>query len=227
MKVTRNPKLAAELLAEMTAANAEDRSQQHPSVSDLVYCLTKSWWNYKATNDGTKQPKLSEKTQVYFLIGLGLERSLLGSRKQNPTSGQRDGIWFHADAFSDDVLIELKSTRGSKKKYDEGDFPLGYIRQCKSYCVALGVREVDLAVVFVIPAEFEVYHIEFSEPELWEHWQWMQKRKAVWDMAVGSGVEPESFKYNEEFECRSCEYKLICDLRTSLRSIGIEPATEA
>lgn len=213
MKVQPNPGLVTELLREFwkdIKLGDEDRINMHPSVTDLIGCLTKSWWDVRA------QLEPDDKAKMFMLIGLGLEKSLLVSHRDGVSKGSKDGVFFHSDSWQGGRLLELKSTRGSKKKYDEGDFPERYLRQIKSYCVEHGVREVDLAVIFVIPAELTVYHIEFSELELHSHWKWVLARKAVWDQAVEENQAPPSFQTNEEWECKGCVYKLICDTRKAL-----------
>lgn len=232
-----NSLLKEELLDEVVAEQAEDRTGQHPSTTDLISCLTKNYYKYLSRkDDDSNWPGLNTQTKIYYLVGLGLERALLTGRRSydssdglqpdgsspgeaNNQSGQVDGIWYHVDLFADNHLLELKSTRASKKKFDQGDFPIMHIRQMMTYCVAKGVTEIDYAVLFLIPGEFEVYHITFSQEELDQHWAWMLSRKTVWDKAVETEAEPTPFVYNEPWECSlggGCEYKLMCTLKSSM-----------
>lgn len=227
MRVTRNPELATELLDEMWAEYSEDRTGQHPSASDLHFCLTKTWLDWKATVEtDTPSPALNQGTKVMYLIGLGLERSLLIKRRTgaNPT-GEHDGIFWHADLMQDGHLLELKSTRANKKKFDAGEFPLMHVRQMKTYCVANGVSSCDYGVVFVIPAEFEVYHLEFDADELATHWMWMKERKTVWNLSTHLDKPPTPFSHNEAWECKigdGCRWQLFCTLHASARPRAME-----
>jgi len=210
MIVSKNDALAAKLLDEMVAEKLEDRTGQHPSVTDLLRCLTQSWW------DAHRKLEHGKKKEVFFLIGIGLERSILAARKQNPTAGETEGIYWHVDD-NDDGLIEVKSFRGNIRKVElpDGGFALPdyYVEQVKSYCVMLGVSSVDLGIIYIIPAEFEVYHIEFEAMELAFHRRWLHSRRDVWNQAEAIGKAPESYKHNKDWECKDCQYKLLCETR--------------
>jgi len=201
-----NDQLTEDLLDELMEEIDEDRTDMHPSVTDLINCLTKSYF------DNLQKLPLTTKTKVFFFVGLGLERALLLKRKGIPTYGKTEGIHWHVDSL-DHGLLELKSTRAGKKRHLEEDFPWRYMAQVKSYLKATGNTEVDLAVVYLIQADFQVYHLTFTQDEIDDHWFWMQSRKAVWDKAIEDKEAPESFKWNQEWECKDCQYKIICDLR--------------
>ena len=215
MEVTRNDALAHTLLAEMFEEINENREGMHPSVSDLIGCLTKSYYDTEPDNAF----ELTDKTKLYFLIGLGLERALLVKRKETPIYGEHEGIHWHVDSL-DGGLIELKSTRANPSKGMDG-VSERWLRQIKSYLRANGLREVDLAIVYLIQPDFTVYHLSFSDFELDVHWQWMQYRKDVWNVAKETKTPPKAFQWNEgasptSWECSSCQYKLICELNGSL-----------
>ena len=210
LQVSKNDALASKLLDEMVEEKLEDRTGQHPSVTDLLRCLTASWW------DAHRKVEHGKKKEIFFLIGIGLEKSLLAARKQNPTAGETDGIYWHIDD-NDDGLIEVKSYRGSLKKVEQADgsfqLPDYYVQQVKSYCVMLGVNQCDLGIIYIIPAEFEVYHIEFDDLELGLHRRWLMARRDVWLVAEAKDKAPESYKHNQDWECRDCQYKLLCQTR--------------
>lgn len=209
MKVQINDQLANATLDELMAEIDEDRSGMHPSVTDLVYCLTKSYFNLH------QKAKHTRKVKVFFLVGLGLERALLVARKKVETYGENEGVHYHVDS-RDEGLFELKSTRASKKKMDEGDFPEAWLKQTKSYLNLLGGNQVDLGVVFLIPGEFEVYRLTFDERELEENKLWLLSRRDEFNRAVEFGDPPESFKWNQDWECGDCQYKIVCQMRTGL-----------
>src|SRR3990167_11501836 len=114
MILTRNEPFEDELLAEMYQAMFDpDRSQ--PSVTGMIYCLTKTYWNNTLTATGL--PPASRRTLLLMTTGLGLEKVMLFGR-QNASSGITDGISWHFDHIGTDGsgFIEFKSTRISSKK---------------------------------------------------------------------------------------------------------------
>lgn len=209
MKIQVNDRLAETTLDEMMAEIEEDRTGMHPSVTDLVYCLTKSYLNRFSP------AKFSRRTKTFFFIGLGLERALLVARKKQETYGESLGIHYHVDS-RDEGLFELKSTRASKKKMDEGEFPESWLKQIKSYLNLIGGNTVDLGVVFLIPGEFEVYRLTFEARELEENQWWLLSRRDVYNAAVENEEVPEPFKYNQDWECADCQYNIFCKLKTGL-----------
>ncbi len=208
--VRPNDELTSKLLTEMMEGISEDRSAQHPSVTDLIDCLTKTWYNSEVGS----ALEFTDQTKVFFLVGLGLEEALLTRRKQMPVSGKYEGVFFHVDSL-DGGLIEVKSTRASVTK-TEGQFPDRWMKQIKSYAVTTGVHFLDVAVVYIIPGEFKVYRVEFDGIELQVHWEWMKHRRDVWLQAKENNQPPEAFKWNEEWECKGCQYKILCELRSSM-----------
>lgn len=206
MRVTKNDRLAQTLLSEMMDEINENREGQHPSITDLIDCLTKTFYN-------TYSPvEHSEKTKLYFLIGLGLERSLLIKRKGQPTYGETEGIHWHVDSV-DEGLLELKSTRKNPKQGEEG-WSERWLKQIKGYLRAIGENEADLAVVYLIQPEFHVWRITFDKLELDIHWNWLQQRRAVWETAKATNIPPKAFTYNESWECEGCQYKVLCDIKS-------------
>lgn len=182
----------------------------HPSVTDLIGCLTKSYYDTEPTNH--LEP--NDKTKLFFTIGLGLERNLLVLRKETPIYGETDGIHWHVDSL-DGGLIELKSTRANPNK-GEGGISDRWQRQIKSYLKANNLREVDIAVIYLIQPEFIVWHITFDQWELDTHWEWMKQRRDVWNEAKATRTPPQAFRWNEEWECKECPYKILCELNSSM-----------
>lgn len=207
--IQENTHLTSKLLAEMMENISEDRSAQHPSVTDLIDCLTKTFYN----SEMGSALEYTDQTKAFFLIGLGLESALLARRKEQPVYGEKDGIHYHVDSL-DDGLIEVKSTRASVKNTEAG-MSERWLRQIKSYAVTTGRQHLDVAVVYLIPGEFKVYRVVFEPVELEVHWQWMQHRRDVWNQAKLTQTPPEAFKWNEDWECKGCQYKMICDMKAA------------
>lgn len=201
--------LEDKLLDEMMEEIEEDRTAMHPSVTDLIDCLTKTYYNAQSA-----RPPHTKRTKLYFLIGLGLERALLVKRKGEPTYGVTEGIHWHVDSL-DEGLIELKSTRANPNKGEDG-FSERWLRQIKSYLSAIGQGTVDLAIVYLIQPEFAVYRLTFDQHELDMNWSWMKLRRDVWNRHQEEGTSPKAFTYNEDWECRDCAYKLICETKSRM-----------
>lgn len=208
MRVQLNDQLTTELLDELMHDIEEDRSGQHPSVTDLISCLTKSYYNI---HHGRIEH--TTKTKIFFVVGLGLERALLAFRKEEMLVGQYDGIWYHVDS-RDKGLVEMKSTRASKKKHLEGDFPESWILQMKSYCKALGELAVDLVVIYIIQADIQTYRLTFTQEEIDEHWEWMKGRRDILSKAIEKSEAPTAYMYNQDWECKDCQYAIVCEQRT-------------
>jgi len=193
----------------------ENREGQHPSVTDLIDCLTKTYYDSEPSN----HLEINNKTKLYFLIGLGLERSLLVSRKKLPIYGVTEGIHWHVDSL-DEGLLELKSTRISPKNAPD-NFSQRWMKQVKSYLVANGLKECDLAVIYLVQPEFVVWHLAFDSMELDIHWEWMKRRRDVWNEAKTTRVPPKAYEWNAEggpnsWDCKECSYKIICELNKGM-----------
>ena len=210
MYFTRNDQLSDELLDEMMEDDREDRSAMHPSITDLMYCLTKTMYDSQADRAGhTRQ------TKVYFLIGLGLERALLVRRKNDPTYGETDGIHWHVDSI-DKGLFELKSTRIDPKKAAAGDFNERWLKQIRGYLGATGRTSADIGIVSLIQAQFDVYRLVFEQAEIDAEWDWFKERRDIWNFWKGQDKVVPPYTTNESWECKDCAYKLICQTRSRL-----------
>lgn len=212
MQVTKNDQLAHELLTEFSAKYAEDRSGQHPSVGDLIRCVTRSFYDMHQPVETTDQ------TKVYFLIGLGLEEAILGQRQQLKRNGAYDGVYYHLDSL-DSGWFELKSTRISSAPRKDGSSPGGAegylqhgfaLRQFLSYAKTQGLTELDLGIVWLVQGGFDVYHVTFTQEEVDTNWEWIQIRRDVFNQAMTDGVAPKAFTWNEDWECNGCQYNMLC-----------------
>lgn len=206
MLVTKNEQLAEQLLDELMEEINEDREGMHPSVTDLIGCLTRSYYDAQ-----TSKAAHTTKTKLYFLIGLGLERALLVKRKGVSTYGVTEGVHWHVDSI-DHGLLEMKSTRANPARGSDG-FSERWLKQIKSYLKATGGLDCDLVIVYLIQPAFEVFRLSFTQVEIDTHWAWMMKRKWVWEEHQNLGTSPKAFTYNEPWECRDCAYKLICETK--------------
>ena len=227
MKLTRNEQLETELLKEIDDSMVDDDRSQ-PSVSGMIYCLTKT---YNENNlvlpdeNGKKDSRHTKEQTLLFITGLGLERVILSGR-QIAEKGSTEGIQWHVDHLNTDTdkFIEVKSTRGSSKKSD--DISEGWRKQILAYFYVSGITEGDLAILHLMGAysppfpEFIVWHIEATQQEVDENWAWIKNRAEIYESAVNSGVAPTPFKYNMDWECRNCSWKSLCDAKSILGGMG-------
>ena len=207
MEISRRETFEEVLLNEMML-EVLDNTRTHPSVTDLIYCLTKNWLNAKRT----KPQQLSRQTKLFFAIGLGMEDNMLKQRKNVLASGVYNGVSYHADSI-DDELVEFKTTRTNPAKYPEG-IPLHHLRQMMTYLKAVGKTRVMYSVLFLIQADLHVYELTFTQEEIDKNWEWIELRKQVWEEADRTLQAPESFKHNESWECLRCDFKTLCTART-------------
>ena len=231
MHAVRNEGLGDKTLALLWASmnENENRTNQWPSVTVLISCLTKAY--YDRQRKAITQPP--RRQLMLYATGLAIEKVLLGD-KQMPTSGSLNGIWYHTDSVTDygTTLDEVKSTRLSMSKDYTQLFP-GWHRQLLSY---MKVSDVNTSTVLVLHLmgnyqppfpDLRVYSIECEQAEIESNWQWMLDRKAILDNAIATNIAPMQYKYRLEdwihdgaewdelkwSECSDCPYAAICDLR--------------
>ena len=204
MKFVRNELLEDQLLNELME-EIKDPSRGHPSVTDLIYCLTKSYYRLEYPDFAP-----SRKTKLFFVIGLGLEKALLRDSK-HPKEGIYESVYYHIDSLDYLNVTELKSTRAKQRTPDE--FPGKWLQQHMSYCKTQGVTMGDFAVIYPIPPELICWTVSYTQNEIDANWLWVQERKAIWDKAQQDKEVPTPFKYNEDWECVSCEFLMLCQAK--------------
>jgi len=208
MRYTRFHGFENTILDEMMEEIKEERKQ--PSVTSLIYCLT------KGQLDQQYGANPSRTTKLYFTIGLGLERNLLVGRKKELANGELEGISYHIDSLDNDMLVELKSTRmsTSTKEWAEEYFPEripeGWSKQLKAYCKVTNRLDAYLVVLHIIQPEISCWALEFSQEEIDENWAWLISRRDSWNYFAKSNLLPPPYQYNMGWECANCSYNLIC-----------------
>ena len=206
MEWRENPALADHLLSLI----AEDMklNKPLPHVTELIYCLTRSWM------DRFEPLPLTAKETCLFSIGVGLGDVLLVPHRQE-VSGKLEGIHYSIDFMTTSEGQmgppgELKSTRISIKK-DPADFSSGWKKQLLAYMKTANSLTATYAIMYVIPAMFKAWEVAATQEEVDANWTWLQARKVQYMDFIGRREKPTPFKYNEDWECKSpCRYLLVC-----------------
>ena len=195
-----------------------------PHVTELIYCLTRSWYNRK------KPLPPTPKETMLFAVGVGLEQVLLKQHRQHigccnsnpaPCPGY-DGIHYDIDFLDyEEETGELKSTRISSASFIER-MPETWKKQVLSYL------KVRARTLIILPAMHLMgdYKPPFPDLRVWKgvatqeeidtHWEWMVMRRDIYLDAMERDEPPKQFTYQEPWECDNCAYKLLCDARQSM-----------
>jgi len=214
MKATRDDGYTDAIIDEMMAGFDDGREGMHPSVTDLIYCLTKGWYNTRP-GGGAGHGK---QTKVFFLIGLGTEQALMSKVGGNKPAGVYEGVFYHIDRVTGDVMDELKTTRKSLKGYED-KVPQNHLQQIQGYLKTQGLLKCKYTVVFLIPASVVTWELEFTQEEVDSNWDYLQGRRQVWLEYENSPTPPPAYTYNQAWECKDCPYKVLCDYHSNGQKI--------
>ena len=216
MKFERNPEYEDFLLQAMWDAMAEPDREQ-PSVTGMIKCLTRTFYENYYTSSGNGAP--DRETLLLFSTGLGLEHVILNDM-QRTEKGTFEGVGYHMDHFgSSEDFIEFKSTRLSLKNAPD-NYNLGWMRQWMAYAKAKGIIKGKFVALHLMGSynppfpQLVVWDVEATADEVDANWEWIQIRKAIYLDAVDKGEAPAPFTYNEDWECKTCPWKMICDERS-------------
>ena len=226
MQLTRNEQLEKELLQEIDDS-MYDGDRKQPSVSGMIYCLTKTYYGSEMiteNEDGVKREQHNEDQIMLFITGLGLEKTLLSGR-QVSEGGEYEGIQWHLDHFgTDGRFMEVKSTRGSSNSSD--DISEGWRKQILAYFKVKNITEGDLTILHLMGnykppfPQLRCWNIQSTQQEVDENWNWIKQRAEVYGSFVAAGTPPTPFKYNMDWECKYCNWKGLCDARATLSNMG-------
>jgi len=231
MEFLEDPGLADEMIKGLAEELQQEEWQRKvPHLTELVYCLTKSWLNRKA-------PSLpSDREVLLFATGVGLEKVLLKKHRQH-IQGECEGIHYDMDFLDYDARLgEFKSTRMSVKRPPE-EFSEGWKRQIKGYLYAQAMGLYDSIakstggeVTYMIPERHEAtlgilhlmggYAPPFPELRAWRltatweeiqgNWVWLQARKELYLGFLEQSTQPKPYQFCMEWECQYCRYSFFC-----------------
>jgi len=212
MIVTEVPSLSESIILALEEDYRLEKPMPH--LTELIYCLTRSYW------DRFQPVPSTDNERLMFAIGIGLERSLLRGNDR-PEPRQVRGIWLSPDSFILNSLeMELKTTRASIKTFASNGFPESWLKQIKAYCLtvpSLSYRLVVLHLMGNYSPPFPMlksYELTFDWQELQDNWEWLEGRRDAYQEFILSETPPDSFTYNEDWECTNCRYLLRCQART-------------
>lgn len=218
MKLTEDTTFSVRILDGVLAkmlGKYDDRKRwqkdEDPHLSELLYCLTSAYWQGR---DDQGMITHSPKTRLRFAIGVALEEIMLRPVGEGQT-GTFEGVQYEMDAVTEDKhLVEFKSTRMGVKRFTES-FPIGYYRQLLGYMKIHGVTKAKFTVIFIIPPELITWEVEVTQEEVDRVWKWVQERKGIREHHMKEGTIPPPFTSNEEYECKDCAFKLLCDIEAA------------
>jgi len=221
-----NPSLDRLILDHLTSLYKLKTKRSGTHLSTLLYCLTRSYF------DQTSPIEPTDEEVMLFALGLGLQDEFTPADAIVPVY-EKEGITFSPDfvlKLNGSGYNELKTTRASMKKFLlDGGIPETWIEYIKGGCYMMGVKEYNLAVLFMMgnyAPPFPTVHSEtlvFEPEELAANWDYLLTRKAVYEQSLTSKHPPEPFKYCKKWECEHCRYYTIC----SALAIVIEGESDA
>lgn len=213
--------------------------------SELIYCLTKSYW---ARTD--PEPP-TEKEVLLFSVGFMMERVIF---KETPEPIELDSITVSLDSIVPFGPIDLKTTRRwAKGRKDEDGFqwPESWKKAFAAYryvlnhmCIcghAAAYHKDDwcthpglptcycrggftrpepsytfgAVVLHLMEPEMSAWTITYTPEELEAHWEYLLERRDQFHLMLVND-DPQPFVHNEAWECRDCTYLMRCQLQGSL-----------
>lgn len=219
-----NPQLVQNIMSTLESVYIDSSRKSSIHMTDLIYCLTKSYFDKTDPLPPTPQEVL------LFSVGVGLQRILIPPDRDAETVVV-GGVVCSPDFISvAGVMAELKTTRMSsvEKNKESGvrqakEFPATWVEQMMGYCYASvvaesGLYEYDMAVLHLMGnyappfPELKGWRCSFSTAEVESYWKYLMGRKEVLVQAVELKVRPRSFQWCKEWECENCRYKMRCEV---------------
>lgn len=218
MQFKRDTALEDELLDEM-AAEFHDPDRSQPSVTGMIKCLTRTYYENEIKMDSA--PALTRREKQLFYTGLALEKVTLIGR-QRVLKGEYEGIQWHIDHLgTEGDFIELKSTRIKMVDDDEPTVSNNWQRQVLAYFKVLGITQGHFVMIHVTGdykppfPDIRAYNVVTTQEEVDANWTWIQQRAVSYLSAVKNRQIPKPFKWNEgqsknSHECRYCPWLGLC-----------------
>jgi len=180
---------------------------EFPHVTELIYCLTKSYY------DRVQPIQPTDKEMMLFATGYGMQKLIIPGRG---VTGECEGIHWSADQLSmvvdGEVIVgELKCTRMSTSKTD---LPEGWYKQIiVAHLIIFGLMG-NYRPPF---PDIVVWKLEFTETELIDNWEWLKMRWKMLDLMIKGAVPLEPTVWCMDWECplsskkAACRYQILCE----------------
>ena len=209
MELVEDSGLATRILSDLAAEMKIEKPMPH--LAELIYCLTRSYL------DRFDPVPLTPREIVLFAVGVGLEKVLLVGHKQQ-VQGECEGIHYSVDCLDyDGRVLELKSTRMAASKFPDS-LSEGWRKQILGYMYTQagpfpGTDSATLAIMHIIGGELTCWRIQASREEVVENWKWLQERCKIYMGLVEKKRVPSPYRYNMDWECGHCRYRMFCEAR--------------
>ena len=217
MKRTLNPDLDRIVLDALAEKYKLLERREGIHLSDLTYCLTKSYWDCTAPLPPT------DKELLLFATGYGLQEVMTPSCGKSLVY-ELDEITYRPDSVFPvtiagvESLVEMKSTRAGVKRYQDGELPETWVTYMMGGAFIRDTDTYHLAVIYLAErgsAAIISETITFEREELEYNWKWLLERKDIYKKALRTEIAPDPFIYNvAKWLCTNCRYRTVCDAVT-------------
>lgn len=215
MRFTRNPEREDELIAQFKASMVdEERKEMFPSMTDLIYCLTKAYFKQRYF------PELEDRrTILQFYQGIFTEQAIFGEA-QNATKGEFEGVFYHTDHVAGPVLEETKTTASALNKAPD-NIPFYQQRQVMGYMKAEGLTKARFIIWYKsgnykppTQPDLAVWDVIVDQDEIDANWEYMLERKQILMTHVEAKTTPRPYTYRTlgDMECNGCQFESLCQL---------------
>jgi hypothetical protein len=220
-QITENTKLKDNFLQKLSEKYGNQRNGIH--ASNLVYCLRETFARKYMPQPQTLQ------TLFYFLDGDCRHKGFQGlvPELENEKEVENFGIIGTMDLFSNEQIIEIKSTRAKPR----AELSPHYLRQGAYYCLLTGKTKFTLVTQHINHGDIIFYDIEFTSEELSDYSKDMlggrdillKAYEEVWNLDIAVDSKEE---YGEglmrifdsipmarpslSWKCNTCLYKSKC-----------------
>lgn len=210
MNIAENHELTRLMLDHLADRYNIKQKREGIHLSTLIYCLTKQRYDISSPIEPT------DEEVMLFALGFGLQDILTPPDATTPIL-EKDGVTYSPDfifKMPGYDLGEMKTTRASAKRADNFDFPDTWLEYMKGGCYIRETNTYDLSVLYMMGPPFPIirsFRFKFTDIELLHSWQYLMGRKWVFEDSIEKNYLLPPFKYNKQWECKYCRYKLICD----------------
>ena len=212
MRRVENPELRRRIIDHLSDQFGISTVRTGIHLSSLITCRTKAFLDQR----GGTQP--TEKEVMLFALGYALQ-DVITPKGASEETYEVDGITYRPDMTfkwaKSEQLVEVKTTRKSIKYHEIDSYlPNTWLEYIMGGCWMRGVKQYDLAVLYIIPPELKVDTIFFNEDdpnELQDNWNVLMERRDVLQSALDSGKMPTPYEHCNSFECKNCRFSMVCN----------------